>query len=102
MKHFEIISNSQIGARLALKTNIMQRILDLSNKHPHLVLKFENQKMVLAADYARNLFEVTNWAREIKSKIMNEVVEDLQAFLEIIDTFKFDRKVFINSNHHQF
>ena len=84
---FDVSATDQIEGRLALKTNIMENMLQLAAIHNGLYFMFKDNKAYLIIDTKEDMFEIDylNSSANSFDKVSNSFVFDLLLPLQIIE-----------------
>lgn len=93
-KTFKTSSTNQLQARLHLKTNVMQDMIDLNESlaKKNIVLYFNDDQMYIIFETSKNPFD-PDYAQPINNEnSFEEVIKDITQSLKIFDDFCLDRK----------
>lgn len=93
---FKVVSSGQIEARLHLKTNVMQGMIDLNQKlaSHQTVFYFKDDKMYIIFKYLGNALEPKfNKPLSAQIKADDPLILDLKLALSIFDSFWLNRKI---------
>ncbi|GAB4145442.1 MAG: hypothetical protein OHK0017_05030 [Patescibacteria group bacterium] len=101
-KHFQTVSSSQLEARLHLKTNVMQDMIDLYNstKSKRVVFYFNQSQIYVFFRVDKDPFELNYDLSLNQSSVADQLLKDIQLGLKIFDDFWLDRKAFLRTNNN--
>lgn len=93
-KHFVVYGTHQIEARYILTHSFMQRLLDYKKRvQVPLYISFIDNKIYLALEYNKDLFEPTVFSSLLKFELIQEYIRTLQLALGIIEELKLNEKL---------
>ena len=94
-KRFDIYSSDQIEARYLVTTSFMQRFYDLNTAFgaKNAKCSFYNDKLMIAINTKKNLFEVCNLYKSmLDPSSIDNFYNELDSIYQMIDYFKLDEK----------
>jgi len=97
-KKFVVYATDQIEARYILTHSLMQRILKLKNKTGSpLYVSFTNNKLYLAIEYNKDLFEPTIFSSLLQYKNAVDYAKTLHLAFNIVQDLKLNEKLWSKS-----
>ncbi len=94
-KEFEVYSNDQLEARFLLTTAFMERMLKVRKayKSHKLQFSFFDNKLLIAIDCKKNMFESTSLFRKTTDRqLINETFEQFISVMAIIELLKLNQR----------
>ncbi len=93
-KEFKVLSTDPIEARYILSPSLMNRILEFRQKMKHNVhISFAQSEMHIAISLNRNLFEPKFFKTLNDPKIIEEYLQDIQFFTNIIEEMNLNTRI---------
>ena len=93
-KHFVVYGTHQVEARYILTHSMMQRLLNYKKRvQVPLNISFINNKIYLALEYNKDLFEPTVFSSLLKFELIQEYIRTLQLAVGIIEELKLNQQL---------
>lgn len=93
-KEFVVYSNDQIEARYILSHSLMQRLVEFQKKSEQpLYVSFHQNKIFLAINYGKDLFEPTIFSTLLDYKLAMEYIKTLNMTIGIVEELKLNQKL---------
>ncbi|WP_200762916.1 DUF3137 domain-containing protein [Nitrosophilus alvini] len=93
-KEFVVYSSDQIEARYILTHSLMKRVLDFKRKRKApLYLSFVGNKIFIAIDYRKDLFEPAVFSSLLDFETAKEYVENLQLAVSVVEDLNLNRRI---------
>jgi len=90
---FSVWTTDQIDLRYILSTSMMERLLELSERHPLMRASFSDEKLLLLLPSKHDYFEARLYSHAASSRQIQTFINDVQSWLEIVDDLNLNTRI---------